>query len=179
MRLRSCRTGKRQHWGHRFVSMDTQQGDMLLTGHTCKKLPRKELDVRARKGSEVVALEKVKDALAVEICNDADVVPPVKCVSKVDALVAIGLVVLREGVEHSKLDSRGISVLLYGSDDLDSDLVSSPPVVGLDNLSESALAKQAYNGIYEETLAPRQVGGATTWQKNLHRSVRSASGLTM
>lgn len=51
------------------------------TSHTGKELTSKTLNLRTRKGHKAVAFEKIKDALAQKIGDDADVVPKVKGVS--------------------------------------------------------------------------------------------------
>jgi hypothetical protein len=78
MRLRSCKTvedaGQKQADRH-------ERGDMKLTGNAGEELAGKLLDVSAGKGHKLVALEKVKDALAQQVGDDADVVAKVKRVA--------------------------------------------------------------------------------------------------
>lgn len=68
-------------------------------------------------------------------------VSKIKSVSKVDALVAIRLVVGGERREDSKLNLRGISVFLHGADDFDGDLGLALTVVCSDDFAKGALAK--------------------------------------
>ena len=118
-----------------------------LTCDTGKELSCKLLNVTARKRDELVALQKVKDALAEQIGHDADVVLVVEGVSEVDALVPIWLVVLGEGGEDAQLDARSVSVLLHRADNLDGDVCRSLVIPGLDDLAKGALAQQAANRI--------------------------------
>lgn len=65
-----------------------------LTGHACEQLPCEALDLAAGKGHELVALEKIKDALAEQICYNADVVSEIETVSKMYTFVAVFPIVL-------------------------------------------------------------------------------------
>ena len=111
------------------------------TSDAGKELTSELLDVAAGKGNKLVAFEEIEDALAEQVGDDADVVLEIKRFSKVDALVAVVLVVLCQGGEDSQLDAGSISVLLHGSDDLDGDLLLFLAVEGLDDLAEGALAQ--------------------------------------
>lgn len=115
------------------------------TGNAGEQLARKLLNVTAGEGHVLIALEKVEDALAEQVCDDADVVSEVKCVPKMDAFVPVVLVVLREGGQNSQLDAASLSVFLYGANDLDGDVRVSLAVPGLDNLAEGALTKQSHD----------------------------------
>ena len=87
MRLRSCRTSP--------VSMKPKANlSERLTGHACKQLPCKALDLTAGKGYELVAFEKIKDALAEQICYNADVISEIEAISKMYTFVAIFPIVL-------------------------------------------------------------------------------------
>ena len=68
-----------------------------LTGHTRKQLSRKILDLTAGKRHKPVTLQEIKHTLPEQIGHDADVVPEIETIPKVDALVAVGLVVRGQG----------------------------------------------------------------------------------
>ena len=51
-----------------------------LTGHTGQELTSEQLNVRIREWGEAVCLQEIKDALAVEVGDDANVI------SKVEAM---------------------------------------------------------------------------------------------
>jgi hypothetical protein len=87
--------------------------EVVQEGNTCEKLACKCLDMSAREWREVVGLQEVEDALAVQVRDDADVVTEVEAVAKMDALVAVALVVLCKGGENSQFNPRGIAVLLH------------------------------------------------------------------
>lgn len=59
----------------------------------------------AREGSKGVEFEKVEDALSQEICNYTNVVPIIKAVSQVDALVAVRSVIRSKRGQNAELDS--------------------------------------------------------------------------
>jgi hypothetical protein len=87
MRLRSWRTGsKLVKRSHAIVTRE-------LTGNTGKKLTSKLLDLTAREGNESVTLQEVKHTLTQQICHDAYMVPEIKAVPQVDALVAVGFII--------------------------------------------------------------------------------------
>lgn len=88
MRLRSCKTVRK---GQRSVSYECK--DEKHTSNAGEELASKLLNVGAGKGYELVALKKVKDTLAEQVSDNADVVAEVKRVSQVDTLVAVVLVV--------------------------------------------------------------------------------------
>lgn len=71
-------------------------GTARLTGYTGEQLSRKLLYVSARKWDKLVALEEIKDALTEQVGDDTNVVPEIKSVAEMDALVAVLLVVLGE-----------------------------------------------------------------------------------
>lgn len=71
------------------------------TCYASEELFRKLLDMRTGKGNKAIGFEKVEDALAVEIGDDADMVPKVKAVSKVDAPVSVVPVVRGQSREDS------------------------------------------------------------------------------
>ena len=49
----------------------------------------------ARKRNELIAFQKVKDALSEEVCDDANMVPKVEAIAKMDTLVAVFPIVVR------------------------------------------------------------------------------------
>jgi hypothetical protein len=77
------------------------------------------LYLRAREGDETVALQEVENALPKQIRNDTYVISVVERISKVYAFIAIGLVIQRQGGQHPQFDTRGITVFLHRSNDLD------------------------------------------------------------
>lgn len=70
---------------------------VALTGHAGKQLTRKVLDLTAGKRHKPVPLQEIKHTLPEQIGHNADVVPEIKTIPKVDALVAVGLVVRGQG----------------------------------------------------------------------------------
>jgi hypothetical protein len=131
-----------------------------LTGDARKELASELLDVSARKGHKSVALEEVKDALAQEIGDDADVVAEVKRVSQVDTLVAVVLVVACQSRQDAQLDATSIAVFLHRADDLDGHVGVSPAVVCLYYLAERALAEELHYRVCRERVsATRDVSG--------------------
>lgn len=95
------------------LQISVNEIEVVQEGNTCEKLACKCLDMSAREGCEVVGLQEIEDALAVQVRDDADVVTEVEAVAKMDALVAVVLVVLRKGGENSQFNPRGIAVLLH------------------------------------------------------------------
>lgn len=61
--------------------------------------------MRAGKRHELVGLEKVKDALTIEVGDDANVVAVVETVAQVDALVPVLCVVRGERREHAEFNA--------------------------------------------------------------------------
>ena len=78
---------------------------MKLTGYARQELPGKALYLTTGEWYELVAFEEVEDTLAKEIGDDADVVPKVEAVAKMNTFVAIVSVVVRKRLENSKLYS--------------------------------------------------------------------------
>lgn len=101
----------------------------------------------AGKWDEGVALEEVKDALAQEVGDDADVVAEVKRVSQVNALVAVVLVIAGQSRQDPQLDATSIAVFLHRSNDLDGHVGISPAVVCLYHFAKRALAEQFHNRV--------------------------------
>lgn len=129
------------------------------------------------KGYKRIRLEKVKDALTQQIRHNADVVPKVKTVSKVDALVPILLVVGRERRQHSQLDPGGVAVLLHGPDDLDGTFGPLPSIVRLHHLAKGALTKETADFVYKDVSGSEPNAGVA--REDLHRSVKVVSGRTI
>lgn len=115
----------------------------MLTCNAREQLTRKALDLAVGKGHEAVALEEVKDALAQQIHDDANVPAVVEAIAQVDAAVAILGVVGLESGQDANLDTRGIAVLLDRPDDLDSHRLVASSVPGLHHLAKGALAEEA------------------------------------
>lgn len=67
-----------------------------LTCHTGKQLPSEELNMRIGKRRECVAFEEIKDTLAIEICNNADVIPEIETMPQVNALIPVSFIVLSQ-----------------------------------------------------------------------------------
>lgn len=101
----------------------------------------------AREGHESIALEKVEDALAQEVGDDADVVAEVKRVSQMDTLVAVVFVVACQRRQDPQLDATSITVFLHRTDDLDGHIGVSPTVVRLYHLAEGALAQKLHDRV--------------------------------
>lgn len=67
-----------------------------LTSNAGQQLSGKTLYLAAWKWNERIRLEKVEDALPKKIRNDADVVPIIKAISEVYALISIVLIIFRQ-----------------------------------------------------------------------------------
>lgn len=133
------------------------------------------LNVTARKRHKLIAFEKVKDTLAEEVCDDANVIPKVEGVAKMYTLVAVLFVVGCECRKYSELYPRSVSVLLNGANNLDCDFDSSFVIVCLDDFAECALAEELDNRVCEQVSNGRQAGQG----KDLHLSVSGAFSCTM
>ncbi len=97
------------------------------------------MDLRTRERNKAIAFQEIKDALAEQVGDDANVVFEVKRITQVNTLVSVGLVVQSKGRQHTQLDPGGIAILLNRSDDFDRTFGSLSGVVGLDNFTEGAL----------------------------------------
>ena len=112
-------------------------------------MARKVLNLAIGKGNEIVALKKIEDALTQKIHDDANVAAVVEAVTKVDAAVAVLLVVCLQRGQNTQFDLASIAVFLNRPNDLDGDiLVVASPVTGLHNLSERALSKELDHRVY-------------------------------
>lgn len=115
---------------------------MPLTSHTRQQLTRKTLNLTVGKRDEVVTLEKVEDAGAKQIHDDADVASEIETISQMNASIPVFLVVRLQSLQDSQFDPRGISILLDGPNDLDGNQLVSFPVASLDHLAKGSLAKK-------------------------------------
>ena len=111
-----------------------------LTCYACEQLASKVLDLTVWEWDEGVALEEVKDTLSKKVHNDANVAAIIEAVSKVYTSIPVLRIVCFEGRQNPQFNPRSISVLLNGSDDLDSNQLVPPLVLGLDHFSKSSLA---------------------------------------
>ena len=114
----------------------------VLTCYAREKLTSKTLDLTIREGHKVVALEEIEHAAAEQVHDNADMSSVVEAVSEVDASVTVVFVVLPQSLEHTQLYPRGVSILLHGPDDLDSDELIPLLIVRLYDLAECALAEK-------------------------------------
>lgn len=64
-----------------------------LTGHACKELTSKALNLRTGKGNKAISLQKVEHTLSQKVGNDTYVISEVKGVSQMYAFVPVGFVV--------------------------------------------------------------------------------------
>jgi NAD kinase len=118
-----------------------RETDVLLTSYTREELSGKDLDMGTRERCEAVDFEKVKNALAVQVGDDANVISIVEALPQVDTFVPVVTVILSKSGEYAQFNPRGISVLLDRADDLDSAASALCAVVSLDDFPECALPK--------------------------------------
>lgn len=111
------------------------------------------LNVSTGERHKRVTLEEVKDTLAQEVSDDADVVAEVKRVSQVDTLVAVVLVIACQCRQDPQLDAASIAVFLHRADDFDGDVGVSPSVVRLHHLAKGALAEELYDRVCRERVS--------------------------
>ena len=147
-----------------------------LTCNAGKQLPSEALNLAIGEGHKAVALEKVKDTLAEEVHDYADMSPVVEAVPQVDASIPVIIIIRLQCGEYPKFDSRGISVFLHRSDDLDRNGRVASSITGLHNFAERALAKQARDLVLSRVSRVPAAGFKTVYS---HFSVSSASGTTM
>lgn len=83
-------------------------------------------------------------------------VAEVECVSQVDTLVAVVLVVACQRRQDPQLDATSIAVFLHRTDDLDGHVGVSPAVVRLHYLAERALAKELHDRVCFERVSATQ-----------------------
>lgn len=70
------------------------------------------LNLTAGEWNKSIALEEVEDTLSKQIGDNADMVSEIKAVSKMNAFVAVTLVVGGESGQHTQFNARGVSVFL-------------------------------------------------------------------
>jgi hypothetical protein len=104
-------------------------------------LTSKTLNLAVWEWNETVSLEEIKDALAKEVHNNADMTPIIKAIPQMNAAIPVLFVISLEGGENSQFYPRCITIFLHGSNNFDSDLLVASAVISLDNFSESALTK--------------------------------------
>lgn len=97
--------------------------------------------MRAWERRKIVDLEEIEDTLAIQVGDDADVIPIIETLSQVDAFVAVVPVVLSKCGEYSQFDPRGISVLLHRADNLNGTTGALCAVIRFDDFAECALPK--------------------------------------
>ena len=105
------------------------------------------LDLAVGKGHKKRALEKIKDTLAEEVHDDANVSPKDEAVAEMHALVAVVWVVELECLEHANLYLRCLSVLLHRSDNLDGHKLICALIPGFHHLAKGALAENSYDAV--------------------------------
>ena len=154
-------------------------GVVTLTGHARQELASKALDLAVGERHEVVALQEVEHTGAQKVHHDANVAAVVEAIPQVDAPIPVLLVVGLECLEHSELDSAGISVLLHRANNLDGNKLVAFLVACLDDLSEGTLAEKLHDLVCSG-VRNRLHGACYTWRKKYaHCEVSSASGTTM
>ena len=100
-------------------------------------------------------------------------VTDVEAIPQMDAPVAGVLVVGCQCSEDSQLDATSVSVLGYGSDDLDGAFGAFLSVIGSSDLAECALAKEFHDLVYIcISMVLKRI------QDHVHRSVNSTFGTT-
>lgn len=72
----------------------------------------KLLNLTAGEWDESIALEEIENTLSKQIGDNADMIAEIKAVSKVNAFVAVTLVVGGQSGQHAQLNARGVSVFL-------------------------------------------------------------------
>lgn len=112
-------------------------------------MPGKALDLTVGKRDKLIAFEEIEDALTQQIHDDANVPSVIEAIAEVDTPISIVRVVRFQGSEDPQFDSRGISIFLYGADDLDGHELVLPSVCRLDYFAEGALAKQFHDLIWQ------------------------------
>ena len=77
-----------------------QGSDGEHTSYAGEELPGKALDLAARKGNKLVALEKVEYTLAEQVCDNAYMVAKVEAIAEVNTFVPVQAVVLRQRLQY-------------------------------------------------------------------------------
>lgn len=117
----------------------------VLTCYAGEQLSSKVLDLAVGKRHKAVAFEKVENALAQKIHDDANVAAVVETVSQVNAPIPVLFVVGLERSQHAKLDPGSVAIFLDGSDDLDSHRLVSLDIPGFDHFTKGTLTKETDN----------------------------------
>jgi len=149
-----------------------------LTSNAREELTSKALDLAVWKRHKPVALEKVEDALAQQVHDDANVSAIIEAVPKVNAAIAVVLIVCLQGGQDTEFNTGGITVFLNRSNDLDGDRLVPSPLTGLDNLAKGALPKKTGNLVYNAISTKQQDGQAigTYTSPSAQRQGRQCSG---
>lgn len=92
-----------------------------------------------RKGHETVAFQKVKDTLAQEVHDDADVALIVEAVRQVYASVSVFGIVGFESSQDSQFNPRCVAIFLHRSDDFDRHSFVTLTITRLDYLTKGSL----------------------------------------
>ena len=122
------------------------------------------MDLAVRKRHKAIALQKVKNALAKEVHNDADVAAIVEAVPQMNAAISVLLVICFERRQNSKLYPGGIAIFLNGSNDLDGDGLAASTVMGLHDFTKCSLAEQTIDlicGAGEQVFGTRSIAAGT------------------
>ena len=78
----------------------SQGSDGEHTSYAGEKLPSKALDLAAREGNKLVALEKVENTLAKQVCDYAYMIAKVEAIAKVNTFIPVQAVVLRQCLQY-------------------------------------------------------------------------------
>jgi hypothetical protein len=71
----------------------------------------------------------------------------IEAVPEMDAFVSVVLVIVGQGREHSKLNPRGIAVLLNRADDFDGAASFALFVIGFNDLAECSLPEKPRDSV--------------------------------
>ena len=122
------------------LQVGVDQIQVVEEGNTGKELLGKLLNVRAWEWHKLIRLEEIENALSVEISNDADVIPEIEAVPKMDAAVHVVLVVGFEGGQDPQFDTGGFPILGDRSDNFDCAFGLLGPVPGFNDFAKCPLA---------------------------------------
>lgn len=112
------------------------------TSNASEKLPGEVLNLTVRERYKVIALQEVKNALAEEVHDNADVAAEIEAIPQVYTPVAVLGIVGLERCKNSEFYLRGITVFLDRADDLDGNELISSSIFGLHNFAKGALPQQ-------------------------------------
>lgn len=116
-----------------------------LTCYAGEQLPGEVLDLAVRKRDKAVALEKVENALAQKIHDDANVAAVVETVPQMNASIPVLFIIGLERSQDAKLDPGSVAIFLDGSNNLDSHRLVPLNVAGLNHLAKGTLSKKTNN----------------------------------